>query len=155
MRHASHSPFEFALSANPRHLRGQGGLLSINSNANDLARNHQADRTNEKLPIMEGAGNYQSFLEELPAKYGIIIRKSVSCSSFPMMAKTLKILEIAAILPEIAREELASTEFNMRKLTSLHPLKRDLCICWNKRRAKMNPTLHKFGHSLSKLVKNS
>lgn len=106
------------------------------------------------LAIMEGTGSYQSFLEELPAKHGIMIRKSVSCSSFPMMAKTLKILKIAAILPEIAREELASTEFDMCKLNSLQLLKRDLCICWNKRRAKMNPTLHEFGHSLSNLIKD-
>lgn len=106
------------------------------------------------LATMEGEGGYQTFIEDLPSKHGIMLRKSVSCSSFPMMAKTLKVLGIAAILPEIAKEELTSNEFEMRKLDSLRKLKRELCICWNKRRAKMSPILEKFGHSLSDLLKD-
>ncbi|NBB78210.1 MAG: LysR family transcriptional regulator [Verrucomicrobia bacterium] len=106
------------------------------------------------LPIatMEGVGSYQSFLEELPAKYGIMLKKSVSCSSFPMMARTLKVLGIAAILPEIAKEELTTVEFEMRKLDGLQILQRDLCLCWNQRRAKMNPALQKLGHSFADLL---
>lgn len=106
------------------------------------------------LATMEGEGSYQSFLDELPAIHGIIIRKSISCSSFPMMAKTLKVLRIAAILPKIAKEELTSAEFEMREMDSLQTLRRKLCICWNKRRAKMNPTLQELGSSLSKLIKD-
>jgi DNA-binding transcriptional LysR family regulator len=105
------------------------------------------------LATMEGDGSYQSFLDQLPAKHGIILRKSVSCSSFPMMAKTLKVLGFAAILPKIAREELASSAFEMRTLESLQELTRELCLCWNKRRATMNPIIQKFGYSFSDLLK--
>jgi DNA-binding transcriptional LysR family regulator len=100
------------------------------------------------LAIMEGTGSYQRFLDQLPAKHGIMIRKSVSCSSFPMMAKTLCVLEIAAILPSIARQELIESQFNMSEFEGLKTLQRDLCICWNKRRSLMNPVLESIGRSL-------
>jgi DNA-binding transcriptional LysR family regulator len=100
------------------------------------------------LAIMEGSGSYQSFLDGLPAKHGIIIRESVSCSSFPMMAKTLNVLGIAAILPEIARQEFPASKFNMVDLEGLEALKRDLCICWNKRLSALNPMLESIGRSL-------
>ena len=101
------------------------------------------------LAIMEGVGSYQTFLNELPAKHGIIIRKSVSCSSFPMMAKTLHVLNIAAILPSIARQELSESQFNMIELESLRTLERDLCVCWNSRLANMNLMLTELGTALS------
>lgn len=102
------------------------------------------------LPLanMEGDGRYQEFMAELPAKHGIIVRKSVSCSSYPMMAKTLNALPIGAILPSIARQELATHAFNMAELKSLASLSQDLCICWNKRLAAMNPLIEQLGQRL-------
>jgi hypothetical protein len=122
--------------------------------ASKVTKNDEAELLSHfPLAIMEGVGGYQTFLDALPAKHGIIIRKSVSCSSFPMMAKKLGILKIAAILPEIAQQELRPAEFKMSKFNSLKALDRDVCICWNQRRALMNPILQKFGKSVSTLWK--
>jgi hypothetical protein len=115
----------------------------------NVTKNDEAELLSHfPLAIMEGVGSYQTFLDGLPAKHGIIIRKSVSCSSFPMMAKTLNVLNIAAILPNIARQELNKAQFDMLELESLRALERDLCVCWSSRLANMNPMLTELGTGL-------
>ena len=105
------------------------------------------------LAAMEGSGRYQDFLAELPTKHGVIVRKSVSCSSFPMMAKTLTSIPVAAILPTIARNELDADAYEMVQFESLKPLEQELCICWNKRMASMNPELARLGQALATIMK--
>ncbi|HBR92572.1 MAG TPA: hypothetical protein DEA90_00220 [Opitutae bacterium] len=105
------------------------------------------------LAIMEGEGRYQKFISELPSKHAILVRKSVSCSSFPMMAKTLTSIPVAAILPTIASEGLPAESFKMAELASLKPLAQELCVCWNQRLASMNPTLKELGKALAKLTR--
>jgi DNA-binding transcriptional LysR family regulator len=102
---------------------------------------------------MESGGSYQEHLDQLVASHGIMMKTSVSCSSFPMMAKAVRILKMAAILPNIAVEELPASEFRKVDLTGLEPLGRDLAICWNQRLAKMDPHLFHLGEEISELLK--
>jgi DNA-binding transcriptional LysR family regulator len=101
---------------------------------------------------MENGGSYQEHIDRLTSSYGVMMKISVSCSSFPMMAKAVRKLDMAAILPEIAEEELPSTRYRKVELEGLSPLARQLSICWNQRLAKMNPHLNKLGDQISTLV---
>lgn len=104
---------------------------------------------------MEGGGNYQEHLDQLIASHGIIMKTSVSCSSFPMMAKAVRTLDMAAILPDIAAEELPASRFRKVDLVGLQPLGRNLVICWNQRLAKMNTHLLHLGEAISELFKGA
>jgi len=87
---------------------------------------------------MEGDGIYQETMTQLAAKHGTIIKCSVKCSSFPMMAKAVRTHGIAAILPEIASEELPAEKFKKLILPSLRILDSNLDLCWSRRLEKVN-----------------
>jgi DNA-binding transcriptional LysR family regulator len=119
-----------------------------------LAEEPSEETILEALPlvVMEGRGKYQDFIADLPNRMRMIVKESVSCSSFPMMAKTLNVLPIAAILPSIAESELSQNAFEKASFQSLKPLDQELCICWNRRLASLNPEITRLGGSLSKIV---
>lgn len=69
-----------------------------------------------------------------------------------MMAKAVRNLGLAAILPKIAGDELPAPQFGKVEFAALKPLERKLVICWNHRLAKVNPTLSKTGQKLADLL---
>jgi len=91
-----------------------------------------------QLVGMEGVGRYNQCLEVLARDLGVILRFSVKCSSYPMMAKAVRTLGVAAILPHIASEELAEGEFRNRELKAFSHLEHDLVLCWNRKLASFD-----------------
>lgn len=101
---------------------------------------------------MEGSGSYQTHIRKVIASQGIIMKHAVNCSSFPMMAKAVQTLSFAAILPEIAVEELPAEHFQKVELAALKPLERQIVICWNHRLARVNPILMRTPQKLVTLL---
>lgn len=101
---------------------------------------------------MEGEGSYQNFLNRFVSENGLLLRYALYCSSFPMMAKAMKSLSLAGILPSAASDELGKEAFTKINLDCLLDLSRDLCLAWNPRLARVTPGFVENAEALAKLL---
>ncbi|MDC0309567.1 LysR family transcriptional regulator [bacterium] len=108
------------------------------------------------LAGMEGTGRYQTTISEIENKLGISIDWSVKCASFPMMAKAVRVLPVASILPVIAEDDLTDEDgYSMLQLRSLKPLEQyyDYSLVWSKNIASLDDRIAKIGKDLSSQIK--
>lgn len=105
-----------------------------------------------KFVGMEGAGSYQKQVEQIVAQRKVLMRFDVRCSSFPMMAKAVRILKHAAILPKIAEEELPASDYEQFDLQDFDSFQRKLVVCWNARLAKIEAGRAEKGRRLAGLL---
>jgi DNA-binding transcriptional LysR family regulator len=104
------------------------------------------------LAGMEGEGRYNECMSILGRELGIILKFAVRCSSFPMMCKAVRSLNLAAVMPSIAKSELEKGQFETTELESLKVLKQDLSLCWNGRLEQLNDQLGKDAVSIAKQI---
>lgn len=109
--------------------------------------------TNLTFAGMEGGGAFQRQFEMIAVKHGIILKKAVNCSSYPMMAKAVKSLGIAAILPMIASEEFPENRFKYRDMIMLDNFERDMVICWHSRKGRLNPSIPEIAKKMGKILR--
>lgn len=102
---------------------------------------------------MEGTGTYQNSIDGIAEQNGVLIRYQVFCSSFPMMAKAMRASQISGILPSMAAVELSDTEYSCIHLDVLSQLSRDLCLCWNRRLARVNSSLAHQAEYLAEILR--
>jgi len=112
--------------------------------------------TMHPLAGMEGVGRYQTTISEIENKLGITIDWSVKCASFPMMAKAVRVLPVASILPVIAEDDLTDDDgYTMLELKSLKSLEKyfDYSLAWSKNISSLDNRIGKIGKDLSSQIK--
>ena len=112
--------------------------------------------TMHPLAGMEGEGRYQKTVEEVEKKLGVTVNWSVKCASFPMMAKAVKVLPVASILPVIAEDDLSEDDrYVMLELKCLKCFAQhyDYSLVWSKNIASLDNRIGKIAESLSSQIK--
>lgn len=89
-----------------------------------------------KIPLaVTMGGAFRAHLEDLAAQAGHALRFACECSSFTQAAAVVRAGTAAAILPTIARAELAAADVQDFAFPFLSRLARPLVLAWNPRRS--------------------
>ncbi len=106
----------------------------------------------ESLPIatLEGSGNFRQQLATIEQKLRITLDVRLECSSFPLVASALNSGDVAAILPSIAKIELAQFGIEQVELPALKDFDREICLAWNPRLFQIRAALERVCEVMAK-----
>ncbi|MBM3837139.1 MAG: LysR family transcriptional regulator [Verrucomicrobia bacterium] len=105
------------------------------------------------LATLEGEGSFRTELNALAKKAGITFNLQVECSSFPLLARFVARGNVAAILPNIAEEDLLEAGVNAVALPFLKRFSRPMCLATNARLIRIRPVLGQVAAVLSQLCR--
>jgi len=95
------------------------------------------------LATLEGTGQFRQELERLCQRHKVALSVQLELSSFPLVSGALRTGGFAAVLPSIARAELAGTGIVELKADFLRSLSREIVLAWNPRLARIRAALEK------------
>lgn len=112
------------------------------------------NRVLDGLPLatLEGDGSFRQELAVAARKQKAKLNVQLECSSFPLVARALKVGKLAAVLPSIAASELTDAGVVEMSLTSLNHLNREMCLAWSPRQERIRPVLEKAIKVFSKAI---
>jgi DNA-binding transcriptional LysR family regulator len=108
---------------------------------------------NIPLATIAGEGVFRARLEQEAIKSKLLLKFSLSCSSFPQAARALQSERYAAILPSIASAELDENRFAVIPTPFVKSQAREIYLIWNPRVANLRPTTIEIKNRLAKLFK--
>jgi DNA-binding transcriptional LysR family regulator len=105
------------------------------------------------LATIGGEGAFRANLDKEATKRKLRVNFSLSCSTFPEVAKALQSDKYAAILPSIAAAELDHSRFAIIAAPFLRAQDREIYLVWNPRITHLRPTTLGVKDRLAKLLK--
>jgi hypothetical protein len=109
----------------------------------------------QQLPLVIQGGNtlFQRRLGEIAAARKWKLNVNLYCESFPQAAQVLAKGQLAAILPDLARDSVPLDSVWICPLKSLADLTREVCLAWHPHRLYTRPHLDRFKDKLASVLK--
>lgn len=110
-----------------------------------------------KLPLAMQVtdGQFSRLLNRIASAEVKSFRPAISCQSFPQTLAAVRSGQFAAIIPELAANELPSGSIHKIAAPELKRLQRDIVLVWNPRVIKVRPHAAKISQKLHALLRFS
>ncbi len=90
------------------------------------------------------AGEFTTTLTQIAQTSHRNFQPALECQSLPQVLSAVQSRRFAAVLPDLATDDLPSQTFLVLKATELRPLERDVCLVWNPRSMKIRTQAQKL-----------
>jgi DNA-binding transcriptional LysR family regulator len=101
-----------------------------------------------RLATQTTDGQFTMGLREIAKSMGLMVAPALSCQSFPQTLAAVRTGRFAAIVPEMAIREIATTGMHKVSGEALAPLAREAMLAWNPRLVRVRPNAAKLCSAL-------
>ncbi|MDB6055485.1 MAG: transcriptional regulator, LysR family [Verrucomicrobiales bacterium] len=91
------------------------------------------------MAMQVSSGEFTTTLQSITKSLAMNFRAALSCQSLPQVLAAVKSRRYAAVLPEIAAQELPKNTYNFLTGRELAPLNSEICLIWNPRVMSVRP----------------
>lgn len=103
---------------------------------------------------MEGGGRFERRMQEVAQKFGIMLKYAVRCSSLPMMAKAVEVQGVAALLPEIAKNDPSLRGCRCLEVDGVEILDHPLNLSWSRSQQDYHDRLVNEGEVIASIIRS-
>jgi DNA-binding transcriptional LysR family regulator len=107
------------------------------------------------LAVYWGESEFNRALADLANLLGVELDARVKCESFLEAARMLQLGRVAAILPDLASQELDRVRFHVFGRDLLKHAQRTIVLAWNKRNLEVRPSLARAKNHLLHAIAES
>jgi DNA-binding transcriptional LysR family regulator len=105
------------------------------------------------LVCLHGVGEFQQNLKQSVANAGIELQSRLECDSFPAACRAVATGSYAAVLPMLAKIELAASDVLEIRSPIVSCESRPICLAWNPRITRLRPTAVKLAEGMPKILR--
>ncbi len=91
------------------------------------------------MAVQVSSGEFTATLLSIARNFAPDFHAAISCQSLPQVLAAVKSRRFAAVLPELAAQDLPENTYNLLTGRELAPLNREICLIWNPRVMSVRP----------------